>query len=120
LKNTNELHTLIIDASALTIIAKEKINLKDLHVNLILTPHQGEWERLSGLEINQQIPENNLTALNNLAPQSILIVKKHLSDIYYQGKVSQLSNGNPGMATGGMGDTLTGIIAGFVAQFGFL
>ena len=87
--------------------------------NLVLTPHQGEWQRLSQLPIAQQTPENNQAKLKNLNPKAILILKKHLSEIYYQDKILQIQAGNPGMATGGMGDTLTGILAGFIGQFGF-
>ena len=109
--------TLIMDASALTVAAEQHIELKTIP-NLILTPHQGEWQRLSGLAISDQTTENNLKAIKQLAPSSLLIVKKHLSEIYFQDQVSQIQAGNPGMATGGMGDTLTGILAGFVGQFG--
>ncbi|WP_125764865.1 NAD(P)H-hydrate dehydratase [Companilactobacillus hulinensis] len=109
--------TLIMDASALTVAAEQHIELKAIP-NLILTPHQGEWQRLSGLSIPDQTTDNNLKAIKQLAPSSLLIVKKHLSEIYYQDQVSQIQAGNPGMATGGMGDTLTGILAGFVGQFG--
>ncbi|WP_125711527.1 NAD(P)H-hydrate dehydratase [Companilactobacillus kedongensis] len=109
---------IIMDASALTVAAEKNIDLKAIK-NLILTPHQGEWQRLSGLKIPDQTSKNNLEKINSLAPNSLLIVKKHLSEVYYQEKVYQLLSGNPGMATGGMGDTLTGIIAGFVGQFGY-
>jgi len=109
--------TVIIDASALTIIAQENIKLKsDAHI--IMTPHQGEWERLSKLGISDQTPTNNAEKLDELNPKAILILKKHLSEIYYQDQALQIEAGNPGMATGGMGDTLTGIMAGFIGQFG--
>ncbi|MFC6323070.1 NAD(P)H-hydrate dehydratase [Companilactobacillus baiquanensis] len=117
IKNISD-QIIIMDASALTMVSEKKIDLNAIK-NLILTPHQGEWQRLSGLKIPDQTSKNNLKKINSLAPNSLLIVKKHLSEIYYQNNVYQLLNGNPGMATGGMGDTLTGIIAAFVGQFGF-
>lgn len=118
LTNTNAEQTVILDASALTIIAETDLLLQS-EANLVLTPHQGEWQRLSQLPIAQQTPENNQAKLKELNPKAILILKKHLSEIYYQDKILQIQAGNPGMATGGMGDTLTGILAGFIGQFGF-
>ena len=84
-----------------------------------MTPHQGEWQRLSNLAITEQIELNNQTNLHELNPDALLVLKKHQSEVYYHDQVSKITVGNPGMATGGMGDTLTGIIAGFVGQFGF-
>lgn len=110
--------TVILDASALTLIAETDIALQS-QANLILTPHQGEWQRLSQLAIDQQTPANNQAKLKQLNSKAVLIVKKHLSEIYYQDRILQIQAGNPGMATGGMGDTLTGILAGFIGQFGF-
>ncbi|WP_334351830.1 NAD(P)H-hydrate dehydratase [Companilactobacillus sp. HBUAS56257] len=110
--------TVILDASALTLIAETDIALQS-EANLILTPHQGEWQRLSQLTIDQQTPANNQAKLKQLNSKAVLIVKKHLSEIYYQDRILQIQAGNPGMATGGMGDTLTGILAGFIGQFGF-
>lgn len=119
LDNAKAEQTLVLDASALTIIAQQKLSLSQTSANLILTPHQGEWRRLSGLDIDQQTEQNNQTAINKIAPNALLIVKKHHSEIYYQDQVSQITAGNAGMATGGMGDTLTGIIAALVGQFDF-
>ncbi|WP_125709663.1 NAD(P)H-hydrate dehydratase [Companilactobacillus zhongbaensis] len=119
LDHTHMDQTIIFDASALTIIAQANIDISKIQANVILTPHQGEWQRLSQLEIPEQSPKNNLEQLHELAPNALLIVKKHLSEVYYEGSANQIIAGNPGMATGGMGDTLTGIIAAFVGQFGF-
>ncbi|KRK79523.1 NAD(P)H-hydrate dehydratase [Companilactobacillus nodensis] len=118
IKNINPDTTVIMDASALTVAAEKSIDLTSID-KLILTPHQGEWARLSGLDIPEQTPDNNLSALNRIAPKAVLILKKHHSEIYSSEEVLQIDDGNPGMATGGMGDTLTGILAGFIGQFGF-
>ncbi|KRK74571.1 hypothetical protein FC67_GL001983 [Companilactobacillus alimentarius DSM 20249] len=118
LTQTNNKQTLILDASAITIIAQENWPLES-KANLILTPHQGEWQRLSGLDIAEQNPKSNAQSLQQLNPEALLVLKKHHSEVYYHETTAQIEAGNPGMATGGMGDTLTGIIAGFIAQFGF-
>lgn len=115
---TTEKQTLILDASALTIIAEQQLPL-ETKANIIMTPHQGEWQRLSHLPIHEQNEENNHKQLQKLNPNATLILKKHLSEIYYQDQALQIQAGNAGMATGGMGDTLTGIIAGFVGQFNY-
>lgn len=118
LENTTAKQTVIFDASALTVIAEEKFIL-DTPSNIIMTPHQGEWQRLSNLDIPNQTVANNLQKLQELNSKSVLVLKKHFSEIYYQDQILKIAAGNPGMATGGMGDTLTGIIAGFVGQFGY-
>jgi len=118
LKESTKEQTVILDASALTVIAEQNIKLNSA-AHLIMTPHQGEWQRLSGLEVSAQTTKNNYQKLHQLDPNAILILKKHFSELYYQDKILQLQAGNAGMATGGMGDTLTGIIAGFIGQFGY-
>lgn len=118
LNNTKTDQTVILDASALTIIAEEKIPLQTT-AHIILTPHQGEWRRLSQLEIPEQIELNNFEKLQDLNPDAVLVLKKHNSEIYFQDMSFKITAGNAGMATGGMGDTLTGIMTGFIGQFGY-
>lgn len=118
LNNTKTDQTVILDASALTIIAEEKIPLQTT-AHIILTPHQGEWRRLSQLEIPEQTELNNFEKLQDLNPDAVLVLKKHNSEIYFQDMSFKITAGNAGMANGGMGDTLTGIMAGFIGQFGY-
>lgn len=118
LNNTKTDQTVILDASALTIIAESKIPLQTT-AHIIMTPHQGEWQRLSGLPIHEQNELNNFNKLQDLNPDAVLVLKKHFSEIYSQKSASKIIAGNAGMATGGMGDTLTGIMAGFIGQFGY-
>lgn len=111
---------LIIDASALNLIAQNKINLNACLSPLVLTPHIIEWQRLSGLNPVQQTFLNNQKILSQLATQkAALVLKGSPSHIYFNKNHDIYENtaGSPAMATGGMGDTLTGIIAGFLAQF---
>ena len=111
--------TLIIDGSAITLVAQNAA-LKDAiptNAYVVYTPHQMEWQRLSGIPISEQ----NNTHRNQEAQQSLnatVILKKHHSEIYFSnGEIRKLMVGGPAMATGGMGDTLTGILAAFIAQF---
>ncbi|UDM32541.1 NAD(P)H-hydrate dehydratase [Lentilactobacillus laojiaonis] len=114
LATISESQTLIIDGSAITLMAKYQLSLPEKSTN-ILTPHQMEWQRFSKIPIDQQTTENNQKYVSQL--NAIVIVKSHHSEIYYQDQAFKLMLGNPGQAIGGMGDTLAGIIAGFTAQF---
>lgn len=117
---TNQ-QTLILDASALDLIGQNRSLAPQNAKLVILTPHQMEWQRLSQIRIPYQTDAANLTALNKLFPGQnvILVLKSNHTKVYTSNKdvfVNPL--GNPGMACGGMGDTLAGIIGGFTAQFG--
>ena len=118
---TSEKQTVVLDASALDLISQDKSLLPTNAGHLILTPHQMEWQRLSQIRIPFQTDSANIDALNQLIPESnaMLVLKSNHTHIY-DGKDQVFVNplGNPGMATGGMGDTIAGIIGGFVAQFG--
>ena len=118
---TSEKQTVVLDASALDLISEDKSLLPTNAGHLILTPHQMEWQRLSQIRIPFQTDSANIDALNQLIPDSnaMLVLKSNHTHVY-DGKGQVFANplGNPGMATGGMGDTLAGIIGGFVAQFG--
>jgi len=97
---------LIVDGGALTILAR--ISLSFPSNQLILTPHQKEWEKLSGIAIEKQ--NEDATILVEKGPAT-RIWQAGQSDYY------QLQVGGPYQATGGMGDTLAGMIAGFAGQF---
>ncbi|MYV02463.1 NAD(P)H-hydrate dehydratase [Lactobacillus salivarius] len=118
LSNISDNQLCIIDGSAITLIS-ENDSLKELIANnkkIIFTPHQMEWQRLSGIPIDKQIDDINLqkqTLLN-----ATVILKKHHTTIYHQsGTVDNLTIGGPFMSTGGMGDILTGILVAFITQF---
>ena len=106
---------LILDGSALTLLAEHQLDLPDARI--VLTPPEMEWQRLSQIEIAEQTPAKNLAALATFKPSPILVLKKYQTEIYTADQVFQLTIGGPYQATGGMGDTLAGIIAGFSGQF---
>ena len=112
--------TLILDASALDLIGQQNDLLPLNSKVLIFTPHQMEWERLSGIKISDQNDELNQAGLNKLVKNqnAILVLKSNHTKVYDQaGHIYLNPFGNPGMAIGGMGDTLAGIIGGFCGQF---
>ena len=108
---------LIVDGGALGILAKAHLPFPSSQ--LILTPHQKEWERLSGIDLEHQNTETTARALSSFPQGTILVEKGPATCIWQAGKPEyyQLEVGGPYQATGGMGDTLAGMIAGFAGQF---
>jgi len=109
--------TLILDGGALSILAKT--GMKFPKAQLVLTPHQREWQVLSGLDLDSQGTEETGEALKKFPSGTILVQKGPATRIWQAGQTDcyQLSVGGPYQATGGMGDTLAGMIAGFAGQF---
>ena len=108
---------LILDGGAISLYTRLGLSLPP--ARLVFTPHQKEWEAMSGLAIGDQGEEATRQSLSQLPPASILVQKGPQTKIWQQGQTDyyQLSVGGPYQATGGMGDTLAGMIAGFVGQF---
>ena len=104
---------LIIDGSAIDLVAAPHLSLPD--AKIVFTPHEMEWQRLSGIPIAEQTETKNRKAQQKL--QATVVLKKYHTEIYTNDTVYQLKLGGPEMATGGMGDTLAGMIGGFVVQF---
>ena len=107
---------LVIDADGLNILSEDKTLLEKLPENAILTPHPREFERLTG-----KIP-GDYNIFRFLADFAVkykcyLVYKEAYTKIATpEGKIYINPTGNPGMATAGSGDTLTGIILSFLAQ----
>lgn len=108
---------LIADGGALGILANGQ--LPSPSSQLILTPHQKEWERLSGIVLDHQNTDTTASALSAFPQGTILVEKGPATRIWQVGQPEyyQLQVGGPYQATGGMGDTLAGMIAGFAGQF---
>lgn len=106
----------IIDADALNIIAGDNGLLKLLSPGTVLTPHPKEFDRLFGASSNDF--ERIEKAVTNAAALNVIIILKgHYTVIAMpDGKCYFNSTGNPGMAKGGSGDVLTGILTGLLAQ----
>jgi len=109
---------IILDADSLNLIAQNPSILKNKKSDIILTPHPGEMARLAATTV-KEIQDNRLeSAIDFSEKYDITLVLKGANTI-----ISLADNntficptGNPGMASGGMGDVLTGMIAGFMAQ----
>ena len=105
---------LVIDADGLNIIAREKSVLDHLPENSILTPHPKEFERIFGGA--DDFEKIHLAKTMSEKYRIVIVLKGHHTLIASPGGAYFNTTGNPGMATGGTGDVLTGIIAGLVAQ----
>jgi len=106
---------LVLDADALNLLAREPLSLP---AQCVLTPHPGEAARLLGCD-TAAIERDRYAAVRELAQkhQAVALLKGAGTLIANaQGDVAVCPWGNPGMASGGMGDVLTGVIAGLLAQ----
>lgn len=114
IENTDQ--PLILDADALNLLAHNKSWLNYLSPESVLTPHPGEYERLFGKSANSF---DRLTQQRQISQdyRIYLVYKQAYTCITTpEGKAYFNSTGNPGMATAGAGDVLTGMITGLVAQ----
>ncbi|MBU2921293.1 NAD(P)H-hydrate dehydratase [Winogradskyella psychrotolerans] len=106
---------LVIDADALNLLSKKKALLKLLPEQSILTPHPKELERLVGAWSDDFEKLRKVKAFSKKYNAIVLIKGAHSITVYNE-KLYVNTTGNPGMATAGSGDVLTGIISGLVAQ----
>ena len=106
---------LVIDADGLNLLSKKKTLLKLLPEQSILTPHPKELERLIGKWSNDFEKLKKVKAFSKKY-NVIVLIKGANSITVYLDKLYINTTGNPGMATAGSGDVLTGIISGLVAQ----
>ena len=108
---------IILDADGISAICDDIDIIKDK--NVILTPHPGEMSRLTGLSV-AYIQENRVKTASEFALKyGVVLVLKGANTVIAPGNgdcVYLNTTGNPGMATGGSGDLLSGIIASFAAQ----
>jgi NAD(P)H-hydrate epimerase len=108
----------VVDADGLTAIAHRPEILKRRQAPIILTPHPGEMARLSGMSTAQVQADRMAAARGFAVAHGVVVVLKGARTLIADpdGTVHLNPTGNPGMATGGMGDILAGIIAGLLAQ----
>jgi len=114
---------LVLDADALNILAKNRDSLPAAAGPRIFTPHPGEMARLLGCSI-EEIQDNRVSAAQEACriyskdrKDCIMVLKGAGTIVTSCGGLTYINtSGNPGMATGGMGDVLTGIIGGLLCQ----
>ena len=109
--------SIIIDAGGINLLSKNKKCLCSVKDKVILTPHPGEMARLIGKDISY-VEKNRIECSRAFAKQyKCIVLLKRYNTVVTDGKnVFINKTGNSKMASGGMGDTLTGIITALVAQ----
>ena len=108
---------LVIDADALNIIAADAAFWDTLKVPTVITPHMGEMSRLTGMDVDTLLEDIPKAAQEFAVKHGIICLLKHHKTAISDGESIYINNfGNSGMATGGSGDVLAGIIAALLAQ----
>lgn len=108
---------LIIDADGIMILSNNRDMLKQLRERTIITPHPGEMARLLGVTV-RDVEMDRINIASEFAKKyGIIVLLKGYNTIISDGKNTYINpTGNSKMASGGMGDALTGIINAFVSQ----
>lgn len=107
----------VIDADGLNVLENNMDLLQDRKCPMVLTPHPGEMSRLTGYVADYIIENRMEVALEFAKKHNVTVLLKGYNTIITDGnKLYVNSTGNSSMASGGMGDCLTGIIAAFIGQ----
>lgn len=109
---------LILDADGINAFAGRAAELAGRGAETVLTPHPGELGRLLGIPASE-VQEDRIEAARRAAAQTeaVVVLKGHRTLVVTPGgEVHVNATGNPGMASGGTGDVLTGLIAGLLSQ----
>jgi len=110
---------MVIDADGLNALAGHAEVLEERSGQaLVLTPHPGEMARLTGMTVAQIEADRSGVARDFAQRFNVVLVLKGARTLiaFPDGRIRVNGSGNPGMASGGMGDVLTGLIGGFMAQ----
>jgi len=108
----------VLDADGLNLLNGDLSLLKNARCSLVITPHPGEAGRLIGVG-SKEVQSDRISTARKIASQSgAVVVLKGAATVIAnsQGDVWVNPTGNPGMASGGVGDILTGMIASFIGQ----
>jgi NAD(P)H-hydrate epimerase len=109
----------VIDADALNALAAHPDKLDGRGRLLVLTPHPGEMARLAGMSIAAVEADREGLARQFATSHGVTLVLKGWRTLiaHPDGRIAINTTGNPGMAKGGSGDILTGIVAAMIAQY---
>jgi len=117
LLNSHKEKPVVLDADGLTVLGVEPVELTHRPGPLVLTPHPGEFARLLGKSREKVQSHRDQLALEFATRHRLVLLLKGHNTIVTDGeRLYRNSTGNPGMATGGTGDVLTGLIAAFIGQ----
>ncbi len=108
-------HPMVIDADAITLLSQLNSGIASLPGASILTPHPKEFDRLFGVSVNDFDRADKAISLSLKYPL-VIVLKGHHTLVAFGGKGWYNLTGNAGMAKGGSGDVLTGILTALLAQ----
>mgnify|MGYP006301585815 CR=1 FL=1 len=108
----------VVDADGLNALAGDPTVLSERVAPTVLTPHPGEMKRLRWLSSTVEVQRDREGVAVECAREydSVVVLKGHRTVVTDGERIYVNPTGNPGMATGGMGDVLTGLIAGLYCQ----
>jgi NAD(P)H-hydrate epimerase len=107
----------VLDADGLNALAGHADRLRGRPAPLVLTPHPGEFARLVGLDIPAVLARREELAVRFAAEHGLVVVLKGHATLVTDGRrLYRNTTGNPGMATAGSGDVLTGLVAALLGQ----
>ena len=105
----------VFDADALNLISKYKIDWKHFNFPFVLTPHPKEFDRLFS-ELNSESERRSIAIQKAKELNCVIVLKGHKTFITDGIQTFENTTGNSGLAKGGSGDALTGMITSFLAQ----
>jgi NAD(P)H-hydrate epimerase len=107
----------VLDADGINAFQGQVERLRDRSGSTIMTPHPGEFARLLNIDAKTVQGQRADRAVSFAVEQNVIVVLKGKGTIVTDGRLFyQNTTGNPGMATGGTGDVLTGVIAALLGQ----
>jgi NAD(P)H-hydrate epimerase len=109
---------IVLDADGINLLAKDLSVLRNLRTQMVITPHPGEMARLLGISV-KEVQSDRINIARSFSKEwGVITVLKGSRTIIAspEGEIYINATGNAGMATGGSGDVLTGIIASLIGQ----
>ncbi|MBR2731933.1 MAG: NAD(P)H-hydrate dehydratase, partial [Clostridia bacterium] len=109
--------TLVIDADGINLLSRNTNILKELQAKIVLTPHPGEMRRLTGLTVEEILADPVSVAANFAQAHHVTVLLKGANTVITDGTRAVINTtGNDGLAKGGSGDLLAGLLVGLCAQ----
>ena len=107
---------MVVDADALNVLVDANVKLSSHNGQRVLTPHPGEFQRLAGTEITNRSEMEKAAKQMAESTNAIVVLKGNRTYVTDGSREYRNQTGNPGMATAGSGDVLTGVITSLIGQ----
>jgi hydroxyethylthiazole kinase-like uncharacterized protein yjeF len=106
---------IVIDADAIKVVGKKPVLVKNSQV--VITPHSGEFQELTGVKLSNVLDERKKNVENWAKKLGVVILLKGPIDVVSNGEVTKLNDiHNPAMTVGGTGDVLAGIVGALLSK----